>query len=201
MQQKQHVDFYRKILLRKNLIKHAEPGLYYVPFIGDGDIAHQLYFGKQVYGADTDSKRIEIARARLSNATIRVADCNNFPFVDIDKPFALADFDAYSEPYISFRAFWWYANKTNRLVLLFTDGHKQGIMRTGHWHRPDGSKAYLETANDRRLVFNFYFQKHILPWFTGFVQPYKVVKTINYLRGMMLYWGAVIDNAETGKRL
>ena len=81
------------------------------------------------------------------------------------------------------------------MTLFFTDGHKQGIMRTEWAIYPDGHKEHLETVNERRALFNFYFLKVIMPWFTELVKPYKVRQKAFYLRGMMLYWGAVIEHA------
>ncbi len=190
--QKQHVDFHRKILLRKNLL-HIKQGVFYIPFIGDGDIAFELYRDAEIHGAYIDPARTAAAKKRLCGNII-TANCDSWPFPDVDVAFDAADFDSYSEPYESFRSFWEEANKANKMTLFFTDGHKQGLMRTGHWHQPDGNKEYLENVNDRRKVFNFYFPKHIFPWFANYVKPYKVIKKQFYLRGMMLYWGAVIKN-------
>ena len=188
---KQHVDFYKKIQLRKTLLRGKKQGVIFVPFIGDGDIAAELYQGYEIYGADIEPERVKTASDRLKG-DIRVTDCNKFPFADVEQEFNYADFDAYSEPYKSFRSFWQKANKSKEMVLFFTDGHKQGIIRGGHWHKPDGSKEQIKDTNEKRKVFNFYFPKHILPWFQEHIKPYKIVKKQFYLRGMMLYWGAVI---------
>jgi len=79
---KQHVDLYRKIKLRKELIEKAGPieGAYYVPFIGEGNIASALYQGNIIYGGDIDPQRTEVARSRLKDAEIVTADCDKFPF-------------------------------------------------------------------------------------------------------------------------
>lgn len=188
----QHVDIYRKVLLRKRLLKYAEAGAAYVPFIGDGDLAVELYDDRRVYGADLDTDRVKVARSRLSNCEVRVADCDVWTFPGLKDQIAVADFDAYSDPYAGFRDFWAKAPTTDRLVLFFTDGHKQGLMRTGHWHLADGSYRYLQ-KNEKAAVFNFYLSKHINPWFESFIHPWKVVHRFRYLRGMMLYWGVVID--------
>ena len=191
MTQRQHVDFHRKLMLRKNLL-HAKQGVFYVPFIGDGDISVELYKEAEIYGADIDPDRVATAIERV-RGTVITADCNKWPFPDVDKTFDVADLDAYSETYLPFRMFWENANKADKMTLFFTDGHKQGIMRTGHYHKPNGDKQFIEAVNDRRKVFNFYFPKHILPWFIDYISPYKVKKKQFYLRGMMLYWGAVIE--------
>jgi hypothetical protein len=187
----QHVEMYRKVLLRRRLLRWADPGAVYVPFIGDGDLAVNLYRNRQVFGADLDPDRVATAASRLSG-DIRVADCDGWPFPGCHDIFAIADFDAYSEPYLSFRSWWKCADRADKLVLFFTDGHKQGLMRTGHWHLPDGSKQYLDTAAERRPIYNFYLTKHVWPWFEDFVRPYRVTQIMRYQRAMMTYWGAAI---------
>lgn len=189
----QHVEMYRKSLLRKRLLRWAVDGAAYVPFIGDGDLAVLHYADRDVYGADLDPNRVATASSRLSGE-IRVFDCDAWPFPDRrDVIFAAADFDAYSEPYASFRSFWSQATRRDRLVLFFTDGHRQGLMRTGHWHLPDGSKQELKTVHERRPVFNFYLTQHVWPWFDDFIKPYRVIQRMRYNRAMMTYWGAAIE--------
>lgn len=191
---------YKKLLLRKNLIAEV-PGEHienvYVPFIGDGDIAVELYKSYRIYGADIDPSRVKTALSRLPGQTIIEANCDEWPFPDQQVEFQLADFDSYSEPYTSFREFWSKANKSETMVLFFTDGHQQGITRAGVFIRPDGVKEKLEDINDRRAVVNAYWSKHIKPWFVDFVKPYRLVMDMKYKRGMMLYWGAVITKSET----
>jgi len=193
--QKQHVDYHRKTALRKRLLGSVSLAEYtmYVPFIGDGDIASDLYKEATIYGADIEWERVTTALERLPQAKIIRADCNRFPFPD-EGPFDMADFDAYSDPYEAFRSFWSVAKKADRLTLFFTDGHKQGIMRTGWVHYPDGRKEHIQPLNERRKLFNFYFPRIIMPWFTEYVKPYRITQKGFYLRGMMLYWGAVIEN-------
>jgi len=69
-------------------------------------------------------------------------------------------------------------------------------MRTGHWLRPDGSKQFLATVNERRRAFNFYFPRYVRPWFESFIDPYQVEALHFYARGMMLYWGAVVSHGR-----
>lgn len=195
--QKQHVNLYQKSLLRRSLVHSARPGAAYVPFIGDGDLALAHYAGAfAIYGADIDQARVDTGRERLPGHTIIKADCNAWPFPGLPEPFAVADFDAYSEPYPSFRAFWEQAPKTDPLVLIFTDGHRQGIIRTSWLHHPSGEKSHLETLRERRTAYNFYWQRIVKPWFTKFVQPWRVVRTKFYLRGQMIYWGAVLEEPK-----
>ena len=189
--QKQHVDIHRKILLRKNLL-HTKQGVFYVPFIGDGDIAVKLYSNAEIYGADIDSDRVNTAQQRVKG-DIRTADCYGWPFGDIDKVFDVADFDSYSEPYGSFRTYWEEAKKADTMTLFFTDGQKQSIFRTSTWINPNGEKIKFNSITEQRKVGNFYFPKFILPWLIDYIKPYTIKRKLFYLRGMMLYWGAVVE--------
>src|SRR5579859_2094316 len=191
--QKQHVDMFRKLLLRRQLLKAALPGAAYVPFCGDGDIAVKLYTNRKVYAADLDAGRVTTARNRLPKATIVQADCDVWPFPGIVDTFAVRDFDAYSNPYSSFHSFWQEATKAKIIVLFFTDGHRKGLKRTGHFHRFDGSKEYLPTVKERRPAYNAYFSKFVKPDFEEFVRPSRLVRTMHYTRKDMLYWGAVVE--------
>ena len=192
---KQHVQMFRKIALRRKIMELSEitSGNIFVPFIGDGDIASQMYPGFRVYGADLDPARVRMAEGRINGQAI-VADCNYFPESFTNKgKYAAADFDAYSDPYKSFVSFWSKAEKEDKMFLFFTDGHRMGTIRTGWFHKPDGSKEKLETLKERRQVFNFYLPRYVMPWFEEFIKPYKIIHTKKYLRGMMIYWGAVIE--------
>lgn len=206
----QHLQAHRKYLLRRHMLTWAKEGPVYVPFIGDGDIgaggnatsstlAHEhyphpgVYNDRFVYGADLDPARVAIARSRLTG-DIRMADCDSWPFKDVvTAPFAVADFDAWAEPYPSFRSFWTCANKADRLVVFFTDAHRMGIMVDGTFIRPDGSKSTIGSLTERREAFNFYLSKHVWPWFEDYIKPYRMIHKMRYLRGMLTYWGAVIE--------
>jgi hypothetical protein len=192
--QQQHVLMYRKLLLRRHLLRWAVPGPAFVPFIGDGDIAYSLYRDRTIYGADLDPARVVTASSRLSG-DIRVADCDSWPFPDLTDEIAVADFDAYVEPYIGFRSFWSQAPKKDRMVMFFTDGRRQGLLRSGSWTKPDGSKVLLKTRVQKSVVANNYLGGHIWPWFESHVAPlgYKVIDRWRYQRSLMIYWGAAIE--------
>lgn len=193
--QKQHVDIQRKIKLRQQLLTKAGhlQGAYYIPFIGEGDIATALYIGKKIYGADIDSKMAKVAKARLPDAEIIVADCDQFPFKKRVVTFSLADFDSYSYPYHSFRSFFEGAKIGSQCVLVFTDGQRQAIIRTGHYRTPDGEKHSLKKIAEKREAYNFYFTKTLLPWFKAYIAPWKILYITKYLRGPnQMYWGAII---------
>jgi len=196
--QKQHVDMHRKVLLRRQLLaalpeKARRGGAAYVPFIGDGDIASELYGTLKAYGADIDPARVSTAAKRLPGAVVRIADCNTWPFPDAGCEFVLADFDAYSYPYDSFRAFWSEADKAKRLVLFFTDGQRQAVIRVGSWQAPAGHRVVEKDLSRRRQAHNMWWTRHVRPWFVETVRPYRVIREIHYQRRMMLYWGAVIE--------
>jgi len=194
MAQKQHVQIERKLHQRRRLLREwATPGAVYVPFIGDGDIAEEIYADRRIFGADIDPARVEEASSRLHGRII-VADCDQWPFPGEQTPFAVADFDAYTYPYHSFRAFWCSAKKQDLMVLFFTDTVKQAVKRSGHVHNPDGSTYELPALPSRRRseVYNSWFSRHIWPWFETYIQPYRVLDRHRYLRQDTVYWGAVI---------
>jgi hypothetical protein len=191
--------------MRRRLLRWAVDGAAYVPFIGDGDIAVELYADRHVLGGDIDGERVAVASSRLPTADIRTADCDPFVFPGLKKPrIAVADFDAYAYPYTSFRSFWKHAPKTNRLVLFFTDGQGLNVSFKGRWRGPDGVECRApgmipgKAAGDlnvRRATWAFWWQQTVWPWFTNLVEPeWKILDRFRYVRGTtMLYWGAVIE--------
>lgn len=212
----QHLSPERKFLLRKHLLRHAIPGPAYCPFIGDGDLIAGLdlrdsppeaggkpgsrafypgvYKDRFIYGADLDANRVEVAKKRIPNGDIRVADCDAWPFKDaVTEPFAVADFDAWAEPWPSFRSFWTQAKKADRLVMFWTDAHRMGIMVDGTFIHPDGSKTQIDTLTERRAAFNFYLSKHVVPWLTDYVKPYRIIDYHRYLRGFLSYYGVAVQ--------
>lgn len=203
-QGKQHVDLHRKVGLRRDLMAllpsptdAAEPMTAYVPFIGDGDIAAELYAGWRVLGADLDPVRVANARQRVSGE-VRVADCDSWPFADFDGPLSLGDFDSYAYPYASFRAAWSSAAWSSPCVVLFTDGQRQAVKRGGSFRHPDGTKVAVPGIGERRAVFNAYRSKTVEPWFHDLLAPdWQATKVSGYLRDNMLYWGAVIERTAS----
>lgn len=191
------------------MLRWATDGPVYLPFCGDGDIAvggqedatrHEaypcpgVYEDRFIYGADLDEQRAATARSRIPNGLIRAADCDSWPFPDVKtEPFAIADFDAWAEPYPSFRSFWKVAPKQDRVVMFFTDAHRMGIMADGTHIFPDGSKESVDTLNDRRARYHFYLSKHVIPWVRGFVRPYEFLDYQRYTRGMITYWAIAVE--------
>jgi hypothetical protein len=193
----QHQDLHRKLLMRKRLLRWALDGPAYVPFCGDGDIAVELYGGRDVYGADIDKKRVDTARLRLPHSDLRVADCDQWPLADVSVPFTLADFDTYAYPYHAFRAFWTEANKAQRLVMFFTDGEGQAMFRRGEWINPAGEHVgqYGNTMLHRKTYYQ-YFNQTIMPWFEAYVAPWRILDRFRYTVRNLLYWGTVIENGK-----
>lgn len=197
--QKQHVQEHRKYLLRKRLLRWAAPGAAYVPFCGDGDLALELYGDRQVYAADLDPKRVRNATARLPlSAQVVEADVEEWPFPGLNDPIAVADFDAYANPYTAFRAFWAEAPLGDRLVLFFTDGLPQAAIRTTvpRWTKLTGQVEMIDNADitRKRQVFHHYFAKCVWPLFVDYIgDGWRVVDRMRYRRASMLYWGAAIE--------
>ena len=202
MTQKQHVEKYRKLGLRRLLLAEAElipNSTAYAPFIGSGDIAAELYGDYRIYGADLDPSRVGIARSRLPEAQIIVADCDGWPFPTVREPFALADFDAYANPYTSFLAFWHDALKAEHMALVFTDGMRQTIVRKRQVF-DFGSMSWRSaaTATEFRVQHNNWLTRFVLPWFEETIAPWRMVAHKSYRRGWMTYWGAVVQRWPPG---
>ena len=200
---KQHVDLHRKVLMRRNLLRVGVPGPAYVPYIGDGDIADQIYRDRRIFGADLDPDRTAVAEHRLPEADIRVADCDRWPFPGLDLPLAIADFDAYGYPYHAFRAFWEHAEKADRLAMFFTDGQGLNIEWKGRWHEPDGTlmkaPGFVQGKEGgdmlvRRTTWSRWFVHHIWPWLLSQLgDEWRPIHRFRYIRGIMVYWGVVIE--------
>lgn len=193
----QHVDLYRKLLLRRRLYSLAEPGPIYVPFIGDGDIAAELYTDRRIFGADLDPARVATASGRLPEARVIVADCNGWPFGDVDETFAVADLDTYANPYIPLVAFWSHAKRTRRVVIFGTDAlriHTRGF--SGEWilgPLPEAKRSASTDKAERRDQYNHWWTGYVRPWIAELVAPARIVKAQLYQRQHMLYWGIVVD--------
>lgn len=209
MTQQQHTEYHWKANLRSRILSEFEVvpgGAAYIPFIGDGDLAVDFYRGYQIFGVDVDQQRLWTCYQKLipfydleAWGTLRHANADSWPFADFPNIiYSVADFDAYSEPYTAFRSFWENSAKSDMVALFFTDGHRQGIIRTGSFHHPSGEVQQLKTTNEKRKGFNFYWGQTVLPWFKEYIKPYKIIKELHYVRGMsMLYWGVIVENVES----
>lgn len=197
--QKQHVDLHRKLGQRRRLLDLVGDGAAYVPFCGDGDIAVEIYGTREVWAADLDPDRVNVAAGRL-NGRVVVADCDEWPFDgETTPPFAVADLDSYAYPYHAFRAWWANADKADTVAVFFTDGQPQAIHRTSNWTTPQGDKATFADLNEMRRTYNAYWSKTVRPWLDDACGPeWVVVKTEKYLRaGNMLYWGCVLSRSAS----
>jgi hypothetical protein len=190
----QHVDLFRKLKLRRELCEKGGAGAAYVPFIGDGDIAAELYADRIICGADLDPVRVATSAARFPTGDIRVGDCDGYPFADrTDLTFAIADFDSYSNPYAGLSAFWPVAKTTDRVVIFGTDGHKQTISRKKLAISLPSGKTNGQAENFREMS-NFWWPRYVLPFLTEFFAPAVIVEVSHYYRGpFMLYWGIIVD--------
>lgn len=200
MTQKQHVDIHRKHALRDRMLKHAVPGAAYVPFCGDGDLAVRHYSGRKIYGADIEPARVEVSAERLPSADLRVADCNGWPFPDASDPFAVADLDSYSNPYLSLQSFWQHAPKADRVVIFGTDSYRAAMQQGKHLLQLPDARVVRDFRNGRkqaadpelRAAINFWWPRHVLPWITEAVAPWRITHKSFYWRFLTLYWGIVV---------
>lgn len=94
-EKKQHVDFCRKVLLRKNLDRMAGEGPVYLPFCGDGDLAAELWNDRPLLGIDNDPERVGTFNPDRQMAFTFDADNPGLYAQLLDRPWAIADFDAY----------------------------------------------------------------------------------------------------------
>lgn len=193
------MDIGRKVGLRRRVLARLGDvqGAAYVPFCGDGDLTAALesYGGRDVWAADVDAACVDVMSGRFPAAHVAVADCDRWPFSGCDVTFAVADFDAYTYPYASFRSWWTSARRTDRLAVWFTDGQPQAIKRTSVYKAPDGAKVRFAGKAEMRQTYNAYWARVIRPWFAEYVAAdgYAVEHAEKYLRGgTMLYWGAVL---------
>ena len=162
----QHSGFDKKKALRQTFMEHAEDGAVYVPFVGDGDLAKEFYLSRTIFAADLDSKRVKKAVEVLgSSARVVRRDCNRWPFKDSAETFAVADFDAYNNPYLSIAAFWASARKTKSLVMFGTDALRFCIKRQGKIPGPF-PQLELQKAprNEVAAYYDNWFDAHVLPW-------------------------------------
>ena len=199
---KQYGNADAKITVRQDLLHDAAPGACYVPFIGAGDLAAELYEGRPIYGADLDADRLVIAQKRLPTARLQQSNCDQFPFRGEAISWAVADFDSYSYPYASFRAFW-RAGQTNLVspfVCFFTDAQRQAIVRgTAGFKLPSGKTAKLNTAT-RGELDKTYFESIVKPWFEAMIKPWQVDRIEQRHHRFMIYWGAVISKPQNAEQ-
>ena len=215
MTQQQHISIERKLGLRKRLLSTLkQPGDAYVPFIGDGDIAVALYGDRDIWGVDNDYDRIMTANRQLSNISrvgknryhsLAVGDADQWQFGTGRHQwsglhgFAVADFDAYSYPYDSFRAFWTEAPKAPKVSLFFTGAQRQTMLLNGTYKHPDGVEITIPASEvqGRAKAMRFYFQKTCPAWLKEYIKPWRVTSTAFYNRSNMLYWGANVSKVRT----
>lgn len=204
--QKQHVQIHRKLGLRRDLLANAVPGAAFVPFCGDGDIAVEVYADRVLVGCDIDPERVATIDARLPEGSWAEAEADTFfedhpSLVPHLRPFAVADFDAYSYPYACFRDFWAHAPKAEKVVMFFTDGQRHSMFLNSNYTAPWGEhititdEGDLTRINVRRRVMQRYLAEILEPWLREAVAPAQVTLIRGYNRGQMLYWGAVVESA------
>lgn len=199
---KQHVDLGRKLGQRRRLLEQVGPGPAYLPFCGDGDIAAEMYPDRDLWAADLDKARVATFQERFPDAQAVAADCDGWPFRDRDTPaFTVGDFDSYSYPYDSFRAWWESTTRTDPCLVLFTDGQRQAVKRKKPWRDPWGERH--QPSSSFRKIYNSYWAQVAQPWIEEVAQAagLTVAASDKYQRGDMLHWGVILtaDGAASGE--
>lgn len=174
-------------------MEFAAEGAVYVPYIGEADIASQLWSDRMIYGCDLEQKFLDVADTRLSNSDLRVANAEHYPFTDISEAITIADFDAYGNPYLALQSFWQaIPDHPQRIVIYGTDGLRTNFRGNATVLLPEGKKqpANLVTAREQ---YNYYWPRYIIPLLKKLVAPHTIIKEKHYTNKTMLYWGIVVD--------
>lgn len=156
-------------------------------------MAVALYHDRCIHAADIDPKRVATAKSRLPDATVIEADCNMWPFDGLDVEFAIADFDAYMNPYPSLEAFWRNARKKPRVVLIMTDGLRQSIARNRSTVELPEGRLIPATTVQFKAQYHMWLKRFVEPYVAGLIAPYRITRTLAYTRHHMLYWGVVAE--------
>lgn len=191
---KQSTEIERKLRLRHDLMEFAAEGAVYVPYIGEADIASQLWADRMIYGCDLEQKFLDVARTRLSNADLRVANAERYPFTDISEAITIADFDAYGNPYLALQSFWQaIPDHPQRMVIFGTDGLRSHFRGNALLVLPEGTKKPTDLGTAREQ-YNYYWPRYIVPLLKRIVAPYTVIEQRHYFNKAIVYWGIVIDS-------
>lgn len=205
----QHVEMYRKLLLRRQLLQLAgdPPGAAAVPFCGDGDLTAELYADRTLYAVDFDPARTATFQTRFPDANVHTGDADKvWPWGSDAAELAVIDLDAWAYPYDTWRSITARHPLAPVVVVVFTDGEKGTIQRNGIWRTPDGVKHTANIGHSlkpdtsvTRKVHAEWVSKTLRPWIAaeaprlGFEPPWLVR---SYLRRHMVYWGAVLERAR-----
>ena len=124
-----------------------------------------------------------------------MADCDNWPFDGLETKFALADFDAYSNPYQALVTFWKHADKASRVLIFGTDGNLQTINRGKRLVKlPTNTGPICNDRNKIRDLYNKWWSVTVKTFLMQTIAPYRISYQMRYRRGTgMLYWGIVAE--------
>lgn len=209
---KQHVDLFRKIGIRRELLELVGPEAAYVPFLGEADIAVDLYADRRIVGIELDPDVARLAGDRLvAVATqpdgwrplIVTGNAETWHHDALSaSPFAVLDVDAFSNPYRALEVAWRNMtpedNLAPRVAIFGTDGMRLAIRRSkSRMLAPlPAGEPLLKTddINERRRQWNGWWAI-VLEYLTELVAPATIIETRKYVRDHMLYWGIVVDRA------
>src|SRR3990167_5782620 len=187
----------KKLALRREFLASASPGAVYLPFCGDGDIAKELYLDRPIFAVDLDREKVRSARMNLpASPGLRVLrhDADRiWPFGR--EIIAIADFDAWNNPYPAIALFWAKATKTSRLIMFGTDSIRYAIKRHGRVCAglPDG-KMKTAPKSDSAAQYDSWFPGHALPWLRSLAGA-KILRHAHEYHGAegMTYWAAEVE--------
>lgn len=227
---KQHVDLFRKIGIRRDLLEHVgQEGAAYVPFLGEGDIAAELYAEtRQIVGIELDPDVAHLAADRLTK--IAAATSHIGPRIIVGdaevwhpeaagetvRSFAVLDVDAFSNPYVALEVAWrelaprpsidvdgyQHDGLADRVAIFGTDGMRLAIRRS-----KSRMLAPLPAGEPLRKTDNINERRAqwngwwpiVLAYLEQLVTPATIIETRKYVRDHMLYWGIVVDRTSSSR--
>ncbi len=215
----QHAEIHRKFLLRRQFLRFAPPGFCYVPFCGDGDIAHEMYRDRPILAADIEPERVRTFMERIGGrgsalwTVAKPGDCDRWPFEPsvLDSirgagwQCAILDLDAYGYPFDAWRAAVANLPLADTFVVFFTDSQPNTIQRNGVWREPDGTKRDIRLTSDggnrhrsfdlavMRKEYQGWWSRRVRPWLDDEAKRigYRVRSARSYKRKNTLYEAAV----------
>lgn len=164
-----------------------------MPYCGDGDLA-ELYHDRTLAGIDLDAARVQTFASRHPDAIAIHGDCEKWHTECDGVNFAIADLDAYGNPYKAFVCFWQHAVKSFPLVCFFTDGLRLHVQRGDViWDFVNHRTVRTASPQEGRRQFNFWLKRHAVPYVESIIAPRRVTALKFYSRRHMIYWGCVIE--------
>ena len=165
--------------------------------MGEADIAAELYGARPIVGIEIDEQIADRARARLGRDALVIAgDAEVWhPEAALAEPYAIADLDAFANPYRALAVFWAHAARAARIVIFGTDGMRLAIMqqkKRTYGPLPDG-QIRMGTPAVNRHQWAHWWTSFVRPYLVDLVAPATISSERKYQRAHMLYWAVVVD--------